>query len=94
MSRALIYLNTLIIDAVVSAGMAIRTLELRNVTEIKRMAEWTVTFMAGGTLPGILVTELDRMTEGAIDRGRLAAKRLIESRVANIAVVSDSAAIA
>jgi hypothetical protein len=43
--------------------VAVGALKLRDVTEIQWMFECLIAFVTGGTLPGVLVAEIDRMLE-------------------------------
>lgn len=70
--------------------MAIGTLETGDIAEIKRMLERPVSLVAGRALEGISVAQVDGMLETAIRRCELnSGKRLIESDVADRAVIAD-----
>jgi hypothetical protein len=70
--------------------VAFAALELRYVTEIQRMLERLVALVTCGTLPSVLITEVYGVLERTSRRRyRLARERLVDSRVADAAVVPD-----
>jgi len=48
--------------------VAFSTLELRDIAEVDRMLERLITFVTGGTLPGVLVAKIDWMLEDSVRR--------------------------
>ena len=74
--------------------MTFAALKLRDVTEIERMFERSISLVTRRALPGVLVTEIHRMLKRlALRLEALSAKRLLNSGVADRAVVSYHAAV-
>ena len=70
--------------------MAFAALELRDVTEVQRVLERAVAFVADRTLVSVLVADVHRMLEiaaGGLEV--LARESLVDGRVADAAVVAD-----
>ena len=74
--------------------MAFAALELRDVAELQWVLERAVALVADRALIGVLVSYVDRVLETSARRlDGLARKRLVESGVADGAVVADDLAV-
>src|SRR6266481_6972129 len=69
--------------------MALHALEHRDITKINRMLEWLVSFVAKLTFAVGQRAEINRVLEwsGLYRSGRI--KRIVDYRVADVAVVGD-----
>src|SRR5260370_41489590 len=69
--------------------MALHTLEHRDITKINRMLEWLVSFVAKLAFAVGQRAEINRVLEwsGLYRSGRI--KRVVDHRVADVAVVGD-----